>query len=358
MRREVFINGVSCSFPGGATLEAFWNELLAPDSPERMQKNTDHSWRGEGKEATLCKRAAQCIKSAAEEAGISLKKPEGICIVLGSGMGLSDLAGEGPDGNKILSRIKPIIQAELGVCASMMVIANACGASSQAIGFGYDLVRTGAYKHVIAGGMEGYSEITTMGFSRLNNIDPGGCKPFDAHRKGIQIGCGTAFFALGAKPLPQAYARLLGYGTSNDAYHIVAPDHSGQYIEAAIAGALSGAGLKPQAVDAVVAHGTGTKLNDLIEARALNRLFGEIDTTAPKGKIGHTGGACGAFGLLTAICMLRHQTIPPIAHLMQIDKEIQVHPIMGEAKKKTMNAVLSSTLAFGGTNTALLCGRV
>ena len=338
---KVAITGVGISTPFGNSLESYWLSLLSGKEPSKAYS-----------EKQFVKVCITAVSAALQDAPLHTAKHTS-CLLLGTGMGISS-ERTGP------FQLKKALQKELeektGGQWNIIIIANACCAAAQAIAYAYDLVRLGKYDYVVAGGAELASEIMQNGFMRLNCIDEKCCRPFDKHRKGIRIGEGAAFFVM-QRNGKNSYGELLGQAVTNDAYHIVSPRPQGKYVQRAIKLALERSHRKPQAIDAVVAHGTGTKQNDAIEARVLGELFENVYVTAPKSVIGHTGGASGAFGLLTALGMLRYQEIPPIHHLEQLDENMKLQVVQKEPRKSAVNNVLIDCFAFGGTNTALVCGH-
>lgn len=360
MSDEIFVSGIGLKSKFGSTPDSFWNSLITCNDHGERAICTDiisDELYQENYENYFIDMCTDAIIRAANEAGVDLNDGHG-CVILGTGMGLADsFLYEDKIEPDFMSSLDVKIKEKLHTNVSIIIIANACCSSAQAIAFGYDLLMSKEYTYVIAGGVEAYSYITQCGFQRLNAIDKNGCKPFDKDRKGIHIGDGAVFFTLMSVSNKHSYCKLLGHGNTNDAYHIVAPDPTGQYIKNAILTALNYSKIIPNEIDAVVTHGTGTKANDQVEAEALYELFGEIDITAPKGKIGHIGGASGAFGILTAILMLQHQKIPPVVNLNEIDSSIKVNPVIHEGKKKRIRKLLVNCFGFGGTNTVLVCGE-
>lgn len=352
---DIYINGISVVSKHGTELDMYWRNLNTDGSVcsalpyEKKNHNNPEAYF-----IAICKEG---IEASARDAAVTLNMADG-CIVVGTGMGLSDLFLYRDNlPYHYLSQLKDKIASALGSDIPVILIANACCAGAQAIAYGFDLLRAGTYQYVIAGGAEVYSRITHDGFRRLYAVDETGCKPFDQNRKGIAMGEGAAFFVLQPSNASNPYCRLLGTSVTNDAYHIVAPAPEGLQIRRAVLQALEQAGLSKAEIDAVIAHGTGTPLNDRIEADVLYELFGEIDVTAPKGKIGHTGGAAGAFGLLTAVCCLKYQQLPYIVNLKVVDDLVKIRPVTYEPKNKKIEHILVNAFAFGGTNTALICGE-
>jgi nodulation protein E len=194
----------------------------------------------------------------------------------------------------------------------------------------------------------------------LRVLSPDTCRPFSADRNGMILGEGAGAFVIeseaamqvrGGKPI----VWLAGYGTSSDAKDIVQPDVGG--ASAAMAAALEDAGLAPADIGYLNAHGTGTVLNDVNEAEAIGRVFGELSTEVPvsstKPVIGHTLGASGALELMVAIKAVTDQTIPPHINVTNIDPKCRLN-LPREAKPAPIKAALSNSFAFGGINASLV----
>lgn len=360
MPGEVHVTGVGLVSKFGNNLEEFWNALKTQGNyekensiPEYITSYEEYKKNYERYFLNLC---TEAISRAIKDAHIEKENLNG-CIIVGTGMGLADSFLSQKLEPNYMSLLKMKLQEKLKTKINIIIMANACCAGAQAIAYAYDLIRTGKYDYVVAGGAEAYSYITDSGFYRLNCIDENGCRPFDKNRKGITVGDGAAFFVVERYSNIHTYCEMLGHGITCEAYHVVSPKPDGTEIKNSIQNALRRAELKPENIDAVIAHGTGTKQNDSIEGKVLWEVFKEIDVTAPKGKIGHTGGASGAFGLLTALCLLKYQEIPPVMNLRHQDDNINIHAIKDQSKKKDIHKVLINCLAFGGTNVVLLCGR-
>lgn len=365
---KVYITGIGIQSKLGNTLTDFWHGInqdwiqekqsltIHHHKKEILADMTSHTMYEENYEEYFLNMCYEAIVSAIHNAKISLTNQEG-CIILGTGMGMSDECLKGVNvADAFMSQLACKIQKRLQTKLKVIIIANACCAGAQSIAYAYDLLRVHGYDFIIAGGIEAFSYITYCGFKRLNAIDNTGCKPFDTNRKGIYVGDGAVFYVLRNTNIDGSYCKILGQAVTSDAYHIVAPKPDGSHIYRAISQALHKAKKQQHDIDVIVAHGTGTRLNDRIEGHVIYELFGNIDVTAPKGKIGHTGGASGAFGLLTALCALEFQCIPYIVNLNEQDKTIKFKGRMYKKKHKTINNVLVNCFAFGGTNTVLVCG--
>ncbi|MEF2965922.1 beta-ketoacyl synthase N-terminal-like domain-containing protein [Paenibacillus sp. M1] len=291
-----------------------------------------------------------------------------VALLIGSGMGFADQLSEldyHTLDSRYLSSVGQRLADILQLNCEIFYIGSACSAGSQAISYGMDLLRFGRKDLVIAGGAEILSKITYSGFRRLNAIDYNGCKPFDKRRKGIVPGEGAAFFIMErGDRLPEhgnVYCQLAGSGVTVDAHHVVQIRPDGREIIAAIDQALASATCGKDEVDVIVAHGTGTIQNDRIESAIISKYFADtlerIKVTAPKGAIGHTGGASGAFGLLTAIGIIQRGVVPPVCNLEQIDPECQIPIVHSLAEQVKARTVMVNCFAFGGMNVILLCNR-
>lgn len=241
-----------------------------------------------------------------------------------------------------------------------MVVATACSSAAKAIASGRRLIRAGLADAVVVGGADTLCELTQGGFASLEAVSPVPCLPFSAHRRGITIGEGGALFLLSQSPAPIA---LAGLAETSDAHHVSAPDPSGAGARAAMAGALADSGLAPDQVGYLNLHGTGTILNDSMEARAVAGLFpAGVPCSSTKGLTGHTLGAAGA--VEAAILWLTLSTawnpdglLPP--HVWDGCPDPDLPPLRLSVPGQTLRApaALSNSFAFGGSNCCLALGR-
>jgi 3-oxoacyl-(acyl-carrier-protein) synthase len=211
--------------------------------------------------------------------------------------------------------------------------------------------------------VDSFSRLTLNGFGSLLLIDPEGCKPFDAHRKGISLGEGAAVLVLeseesakkrGAKIL----ARLSGWANTCDAYHATAPSPDGDGIARAIHSALERASLDKKDVHYVNAHGTATPENDKAESAALRGVFGELipPVSSVKRLFGHTFAAAGAIEAVVCVLALQNQALPPNMGLNEVDPQCPV-PVQRHGESKALSHVMSLSLGFGGNNNCLILSR-
>ncbi|MFF3396713.1 beta-ketoacyl-[acyl-carrier-protein] synthase family protein [Streptomyces sp. NPDC002669] len=259
-------------------------------------------------------------------------------------------------------RLSTAIAHELGLTdVEAVTIPTACAAGNYAIGYGYDAVRAGEVDFALCGGADALCRKTFAGFYRLGTIAPERCQPFDADRKGILTGEGAGVLVLESLASARArgariYAEVLGYGLNCDAHHQVAPN--GASVGRAMRLALDNAGVKPEEVDLISAHGTGTKANDVTEAQAIREVFGEAPRTVSiKSMIGHTMGAASALSAIACSLAIVHGFIPPTINHVRTDPECDVDCVPNEAVEADLRVVLNNGLAFGGNNAVVALGK-
>jgi len=241
--------------------------------------------------------------------------------------------------------------------------ATACASAGAAIGIAADYLRSHHADAAIAGGSDALCRLTYSGFNVLQAVDARPCAPFSSQRKGITLGEGAAYIVLerwddaiarGAKPI----AELCGYGATCDAHHPTAPHEEGRGAEAAMRGALADAGWNGDRVDYVNAHGTGTLLNDSAETKAIIAAIGaDVPVSSTKSYFGHTLGASGAVEAVITILALAHQIAPPTLRLDDPAPDCTLDYIPHTPRPMKIDAALSNTFGFGGSNVSLLFKR-
>lgn len=258
------------------------------------------------------------------------------------------------------------VASELGVAGEVVTIPTACAAGNHAIARAYDELRSGKATVMLAGGADAFSRITYAGFARLGAIAPELCQPFDLHRKGMIPGEGAAFLVL--ETLEHAlnrsapvYAEVVGYGLSCDAYHMTAAHPQGEGGVRAMEFALASAGLSPDDVDYISAHGTGTPTNDRLETIAIKRVFGghasRIPISGIKSMLGHAMGAASAIEAAACVLAITEGYIPPTMNLYNPDPQCDLDyvPLIGRRQK--VKFALNNAYAFGGNNSSLVLAR-
>jgi 3-oxoacyl-[acyl-carrier-protein] synthase II len=237
----------------------------------------------------------------------------------------------------------------------------ACASAAAALIEAVELVRSGAVPIALAVGADALTRVTMAGFTSLQLVDQDGCRPLMRERRGMSLGEGAAALVVedpeharrrGARPL----AALLGWGMRADGYHATRPDPDGRELRRAIDDGLADAGLRTHEVGFVNAHGTGTRDNDETEARTLAGAFGKVPTASWKRTYGHTMGACAAIEAVGCVLALREQAALPNAGA-EAGTPLDEVEVMRARRSLRLDAVCSTTLAFGGVNAALFFGR-
>lgn len=268
--------------------------------------------------------------------------------------------------NMAAAHVAKLFQAK-GMCSS---IATACASSTNAIGEGFLAIKSGRYDLMVVGGSE--ATITPLGIGGFTSLkalstatDPQRASiPFDVERNGFVMGEGAAMLVLESEAHAKArgakiYAELVGYGSTCDAYHITAPDPSAEPAICAMEMALEEAGISPQEIDYINAHGTSTKLNDETECTAYRKLFSEQGAqpmlSSTKASTGHLLGATGALETLLTTLMITHEFIPKQIHLRELDAACSLEIATGN--QKAIHYALTNNLGFGGHNASLILKR-
>lgn len=265
---------------------------------------------------------------------------------------------------------QPQVQAQmvgdaLGFSGPITIISNACASGGNAIGHAWDLIRSGQAERVVAGGYDALGELVFSGFDSLQALSPTVCRPFDAKRDGLALGEGAAVVTL--ETLESAQRRgaeilgeLIGYGTSVDGHHLTQPQPQGNTTLSVMKQACTNAGVTPEEIDYINAHGTGTVLNDGSEAHAINAWAGRRAATLPvsstKASIGHLLGGAGAVEAVICLMTLREQWLPPEIEFETPDPACQF-PIVHQPQDARVNTVLSNSFGFGGVNATLIFRR-
>ncbi len=258
------------------------------------------------------------------------------------------------------------IASKLGLMGPKTTFMTACSSGATAMGYARDLIRAGMAKVVIAGGTEPLSRITYATFNALGAVDPEFCKPFDKNRHGISLGEGAGILILESlnhawNRGAQIHGEILGYGVSCDAHHMTAPDPQASGAVRCMRTALQDAGVHPERVDYINAHGTATPANDRMETRGIKEVFGkkayEIPVSSTKSMMGHTLGAAGAIEGVVSVLGIVQEFIPPTIHLTAPDPECDLDYVVEGSRDCKVNIVLSNSFAFGGNNTSVVFGR-
>ena len=408
--RRAVVTGMGAVTPLGESVEEFWRNLVRGKSgvapitlcdaspfPCRIAGEVtgfDPVKYMDSREARRMARFSQQAVAAAalaiEDAGLDLSKedPERLGVVMGNGNGgfpttednARILVARG--GMRMSPFFVPMILPNMaaanvsrlfGLKGYTSTILTACAAGTQGIGEAAEVVRRGAADVVLGGGCEaGISQLGLGGFnvmkalSRQNDEPEKASRPFDARRDGFIPSEGSALLVIeslehaldrGANIL----AEVLGQGVSSDAYHAVQPEEDGSGAARAIRWALEDAGITPDEIDYINAHGTSTPKNDLSETLAIKKVFGErayrVPISSTKSMIGHTLGGAGALEAVVAICTIRDGQIHPTINYEYPDPECDLDYVPNTARRQLVDTVLSDSFGFGGQNACLVLRR-
>ncbi len=406
-KRRVVITGLGVVSPVGNTVKDFWNALCEGKSGagyityfdaaefsshiDAEVKNFDPSFCINPKELKRMDRFVQfavcASKMAFDDSGIDLTKtdPNRIGVVIGTGIGGLHVVEEqeksylerGP------KRISPFlipmlivnmapgqVSITLGVKGPNSCVTTACASGGHSIGDAFKIIQRADAEAMIAGGTE--SCITPLGFGGFcalkalttrNDNPQKASRPFDLERDGFLMAEGSGIVVLeelehARKRGAKIYAEMVGYGMSGDAYHITAPDPDGDGGARCMMQSLKDAGLNPEAVDYINAHGTSTPLNDKIETLAIKKVFGsyakKLAVSSTKSVTGHLLGAAGGVECVASVLAIKEGVIPPTINYEYPDPECDLDYVPNIARKQPVNVAISNSLGFGGHNVTLV----
>lgn len=335
------------------------------------------------KEADMIDRFAQFAVVAAREAvkESAVDMPRDAAIVTGSCVGGKSTENQGfHDVYKMgKTRVHPMtipksmanagasaLSLEFGITGPAFTISTACASSAHAIGLAFGMVRSGMCEVALTGGSEApFSYGVLKAWEAMRVVSPDICRPFSRDRNGMILGEGGAMFVI--ESLEHALARgarimaeIAGFGMSSDAHHITQPSAEG--AAQAIRLALKDAGITPEQVGYVNAHGTGTTVNDPTETRALHLAFGDhsrrLAISSTKAMHGHTLGAAGAIEAAATILSMANGLLPPTIHFTEADPLCDLDYIPNTARQADIEYGISNSFAFGGLNAVLVLRKV
>jgi 3-oxoacyl-[acyl-carrier-protein] synthase II len=406
-RRRVVITGVGALTPLGNDAETFWQQILAGESgagPIQLfdssaypvnfgceLKGFDPADWIDVKSARKMDRFTQMVLAAAimahRDSGLEIEpESERIGAAIATGIGglksfqdaHETLYERGPDrvGPFSIPSILPNMGAGwvsiwLGTRGPLTSECTACAASNMAIGGALDEIRLGRAEVMFAGGSEcGIAPVGIAGFSAMRalsrrNDDPKrASRPFDAERDGFVMGEAAGVIVLeelehAKKRGAKIYAELLGYGLSSDARHMTEPDPTGQHPARAMRMAMEDAGVHPEQIDYVNAHGTSTPIGDASETRVIKIALGEdkayrTPVSSTKGATGHCLGGSGAIEAILCIFACQRDAVPPTINYEYPDPECDLDYIPNEAREVRVEHALSNNFGFGGHNACLI----
>nr|WP_295930163.1 beta-ketoacyl-[acyl-carrier-protein] synthase family protein [uncultured Dyadobacter sp.] len=237
-------------------------------------------------------------------------------------------------------------------------INTACSSSANAIMLGARLIRSGRIKRAVVGGVDSLAKYTVNGFNALKILSDAACKPFDVHRDGLNLGEGAAYLVLEAEELAhnkKVYAEVAGFGNANDAHHPSAMSDQATGAIRCMQEAMHIAGISPEAIGYVNAHGTGTQNNDQVEFFGLSELFGTIPPySSTKSMTGHTLGAAGAVEAIYSVLAIVHSELFPSLNVQEPVGGSAAAPVSEWRSDYPLRYVLSNSFGFGGNCTSLV----
>jgi 3-oxoacyl-[acyl-carrier-protein] synthase II len=309
-------------------------------------------------------------REALETAGLwgRLPEPERIGVVVGTALGGIDDAARALAGRGGIAALAGSLYDGparnlarwLGARGPVLTVTTACASGATSLGLAADLLRAGQVDVVLAGGADVLCRFVQRGFSVLRSLTRDAVRPFDRRRSGLLLGEGAALMVLERAPRPgrAPLGYLLGHASTADGAHITAPDPEGRGLELAARAALAEAGLGPQAVDLVSAHGTGTEANDRVETEVLKRVLGprarQIPVNSIKAHLGHTMGAAATLEAIMCLLAGRHGQVPPTLNYGEADPHCDLDCVPNQARAHRPRVSLSTSLGFGGCNAALV----
>lgn len=255
--------------------------------------------------------------------------------------------------NHSIDATSPAIMRHLGIAGVQLAVSTACSSSFKALASAMRLVDQGLADAVVVGSADSLCRTTVFGFHSLGLTAPTATQPFSRDRAGITLGEGSAYILVErSAPAPLAY--VAGIGAASDAFHHTSPHPEGLGGQLCMRQAIDRAGIGPNEIDFVSAHGTGTKLNDAAEAIAVNRVFERrLPLTATKSLTGHTLGSAGLTSLVLAIESIRRQAIPATLRASAPDEALEVALVTQLAPAKIRHAIVNA-FGFGGSNASVV----
>ncbi len=333
--------------------------------------------------------AVAAARMATEDSGLDISRHPETGIVMGSALGGLAFAENQHDifRENGLRSVSPHlatlvfgassschIAIELGLTGPNITNSNSCSSGTMAVGEAFEMIRAGRADALIAGGAEAPLSPLTFGSFTLikamtarNDNPEGSCRPFDSGRDGFVMGEGSAALILeemehARERGARIYAEVLGYGLTNDAYHMTSSREDGECAARAVIIALRQAGIRPDKIGYINAHGSSTKMNDRNETIAIKKVFGERAYKTPvsgtKPFHAHPLGATGAIEAAICALAIHNEYLPPTLNLTDPDPDCDLDYIPNMGRKARVSYVLSNAFGFGGMNAALVLGRV
>ena len=406
MNRRVVVTGLGVITPIGNSVDEFWNGLkekkvgigpityfdpaeykakvagevkdfdpkqyMDPKAAKRMEK--------------FCQFAVAASRQAVEDAGLNMENEDPFRVGVSIGSGIGSLQSVEREYTKMLqkgpNRVNPLlvpmmisnmaagnVSIQFGMRGKCINVVTACATGTHSIGEAFRTIQYGDADVMLAGGTEAsITPIGVAGFTALTALSPSedpmrASIPFDKDRNGFVMGEGAGIVVLESLEHAQArgakiYAELAGYGATGDAYHITSPAEDGSGAAKAMEMAIADAGLKPENVDYINAHGTSTHHNDLFETKAIKLALGDhaknVKINSTKSMIGHLLGAAGGVEFIACVKSIEDGFVHATAGLVEEDPECDLDYTKGDGVSMDVNCALSNSLGFGGHNATLL----
>jgi 3-oxoacyl-[acyl-carrier-protein] synthase II len=407
--RRVVVTGLGAVTPLGNDAPSTWSAAIAGESgidwitafdasefPVRVAaevKGFDATGLVPPKEARRLERnvllAVAAAKEAIDDARLSDFEPTRVGVVLGSAIGgvpgiveQADVMRErGVDRvsphflpNVLVDSASGQVAISLGIRGPNYAVVSACATGSHAVGEAAELIKRGDVDAALAGGTEScIHPLILAGFCAMRGLaaedahPPRASRPFDATRAGFVMGEGACVLLLEDYDSARArgadiYAEVLGYGASNDAHHMAQPDPDSLGVGEMMRAALKRAGVAPERVGYINAHGTSTPLGDAAETRAIKEVFGDhayrLAVSSTKSMTGHCFGAAGAIEAMMCTLALKHGILPPTINYVNPDPDCDLDYVPNEARQVQVDVALSNAMGLGGHNGCVLLGRV
>ncbi len=327
-------------------------------------------------------------REALDDAALNGFDPMRVGIIFGSAIGgvpgiieqAQVLRDRGPDRvspsflpNVLVDSVSGQLAISLGIKGPNYAVVSACATGSHAVGEAAEMIKRGDVDAVLAGGTEScIVPLILAGFTAMRGLaaedddPPRASRPFDATRAGFVMAEGSGALLLedwehAERRGARIHAEVLGYGASNDAHHMAQPEPAATGVAAMMRGALERAGVEPERVGYLNAHGTSTPLGDAAETRAIREVFGahadRLAVSSTKSMMGHTFGAAGAIEAIMCVLALRDGVLPPTINYREPDPECDLDYVPNEARETQVEVALSNAMGLGGHNGCVLLGR-
>src|SRR5438874_8925804 len=406
--KRVAVTGLGAVTPIGNDVPSMWKAAVAGESGIDWIRSFDPAGlpvrvAAEGKDFEATQVASQkevrklernvllalgAAREATADAGLNGFDPTRVGIVFGTAIGGVNgileqdeiLRERGPDRvspnflpNVLVDSASGQLAISLGIKGLNYAVVSACATGSHAIGEGAEIIKRGDADAVLAGGGEACMHpLILAGFTAMRGLavededPPRASRPFDATRAGFVMGEGACVLVLEELEAAQArgvrvYAEVLGYGASNDAHHMAQPEPEATGVGEMMRAALARAGVKPEQVGYINAHGTSTPLGDAAETKAIKDVFGdhayELAVSSTKSVMGHCFGAAGAIEAMMCAFAVRDGVLPPTINYRNPDPACDLDYVPNESREAEVEVALSNAMGLGGHNACVLIGR-